>query len=184
MNRAQLSLISAGCFVLLLIIMLLPWWSVDDVKELRGMDKDDMSWFSDRWTAEELKEMFKNVGSDKGTSLNGFRVGGFPLFLFGLLGAAGAALVLLRKSHVVPLDQRQLLFLSVVLWAIALLIAFFSVVGAPSGKTLWGWFAILACAGGGVTAFLATSKKRLKEVPAAPKPAAPASETPAESADQ
>ena len=153
MDRKQLAMIAMGCFVLMFVGTLLDWPSFE------GSDK--------------VKD-----------NLNGFgeNVNGVAPFILGLLAAAGAALVVFGMTGLVPLDGRQLLFVSCALYALAALLAFFSPWDLPDyvqerlkdslSRGIGVWLTTLGAIGGAAACYLATTKKKGSSAskPAAPKP--------------
>lgn len=141
MDRKKLSMIAAACGAAGMIAALLPWVSV-------------------------------SMGGLGGASANGFRVDtGWFTFICGGLAGAGALLVYLGKTSMVPLDARQLLLAGVGLFGVAALftvLRFFDsgyqsqtvgpgiTVGASRGIGLF--IALIAMIGGTVVCFLAAKK--------------------------
>jgi hypothetical protein len=165
MDRKQLATIAMVCGVVAFVAVLLPWYSVS--VDLGGMPA-------------ELREMVGQAASSK--SLNGTEgdFNGTFVIVLSLLGAAAAALVVLGKTHVLPLDERQHLFAALGLFALAVVVTLTDVfrdLGGASqsgggmkveaGKAFGLYLTLIATLAGAAAAFLAVRMSATKP-PAAP----------------
>lgn len=142
MGRTQLAMIAMACAGVAFVFSLFGWvsWPAEAVKAFEMMDK-----------------------SLPNSNAFGERVNGvFPLIL-SIVAGAGAALVFLGKTKLVPLDGRQILFVGCACFLLAgiLVIANPFETGGSDGpdRSFALWLVTIANFAGAAACFLATMKK-------------------------
>lgn len=162
MDRKQLATIAAVCGVVAAIAVLLPWYSVSMKMNLEGMGD----------LGSHVPGLAGAVsGSSK--SVNGTQgdFNGTFVLILGLLGAAAAGLVAAKKTDVLPLDERQYLFVALGTLALAVILTLIDVfrdlpsasqssgsMSISAGKSFGLYLTLIATVAGAAAAFLATRK--------------------------
>lgn len=159
MDRKQLATIAVVCGIVAFVAVLMPWYSYSVSIDVSGMPS-------------EARAMLGASGG--GSTLNGTEgnFNGVFVIILSLLGAAAAALVVVRKTDLLPLDERQHLFASLGLFALAAIVTLIDVFsdfpGTPqgmggmmkveAGKSFGLYLTLIATAAGAAAAFLAVQK--------------------------
>ena len=138
MDRKQLATIAVICGAVAFVAVLLPWYSVST----------PMGGHSANGTEGEFNGVF--------------------VIVLSLLAGVAALLVVLGRTDLLPLDERQHVFASLVLFALAAVVTLLDVfsdlpsassgMGIEMGKSFGMYLTLLATLGGTVVTFLAVMK--------------------------
>ena len=152
MDRKQLATIVTVSGVVAFIAVLLPWYSIS--VDFGGLDAS-----------------LGAAGGSKTANGTEAEFNGVFVIILSLLGAAFALLVVLRKTDVLPLDERQHLFAALALFTLAAIVTLMDVFSdipsmphggggmkVETGRSFGIYLTLIATVTGAAAAFLAVQK--------------------------
>jgi hypothetical protein len=161
MDRKQLGLVLAILAVVTLVGCVLPWYSAkSEVENALSNVPEAYRGFA--------RGMIERAAKDTTVSGTNSHFKGVFVLILGLIGGAAGLVLFLGKEKQVPLDWRQLFFVSLGAFGLGALLVFLDLVREEGINAFGGWLAFLATLAGAGLAFWGTRGAPM------PKAAAPA----------